>query len=315
VSNEVTNFVSAWIEECEPRKLGPAFTAAKSDLIALFAKLFKQVEDVSIDYGKTQKGMDPKFTLTPKLDQFNTYTLTVRFTYHRFPITYDFHLEPIPSPQEFIRDNVIKPLLFTTLRLSKQLDETKLNSKLANTEFPHVDPKSREVQLATRVPYAPMHGTASTLLEAYFKLQLDQSVFETEPEDFSSSTQTTDRSSQRGHHRIQVKQEQGKETWKLDPIRTDTANSLVLDLRYDVGIPYHDATPSSVETGSSETMNSGSGGANTSLPTGLASLDDEIAHREEMAAAAAIEERLAKKKRKREAQDAFTQEKRPKRFL
>lgn len=163
---KVTDFVTAWIEECEPRKLGPAFTAAKADLISLFAKLFKQVEVVAED--TSQKGMDPKFTLTPKSDAFNSHTLTVKFQYHQFPIRYDFHLEPIPSPQEFVRDNIIKPLLFATVQLTKQIDDIKDSGKL-KMSLNQVDPTSRPLNSHLEIPTSP----STELVPSYWKIILN----------------------------------------------------------------------------------------------------------------------------------------------
>jgi hypothetical protein len=308
----VTDFVTAWIEECEPRRLGPAFTAAKSDLISLFAKLFKQVEVISET--SSQKGMDPKFTLTPKSDAFNSHTLTVKFKYHQFPITYNFHLEPIPSPQEFVRDNVIKPLMFAALQMTKQLDEIKDSGKL-KMSMNQVDPTTRQFKLASRNPYLPINGVGSVVLENYFRLQLDSSVFETaeiiqtSDSQVASSSQSTQES---------VKRERGhteKETWKIDPIRVDSMNKL--DLQYDSVVSPSLEAGSSDDPGMVSSMGTASSsGPQQTLPSAAAALMDEYDQRDqEMAAAAAIEERLAKKKKKREEQLANEVQKRPRRFV
>ena len=280
----MTNFVSAWIEETEPRKLGPAFTAAKADLIALFAKLFKQVEVASAT--KSQKGMNPKFTLTPTPDAFDSYTLTVKFTYHRFPITYDFRLEPIPSPQEFIRDNIIKPLLFASLLMSKQLDEIKANNK-AKIDWRTVDPASRDLKNASRDPYHPIDGIGASLLETYFRLQLDSSVFETAeicetPDSQTPSSQPTQATQQDVKFKIPT-----KETWKMEPMRVDSQN--MLDLRYDsvLTAPNGASNGDTLAMSSSQSSSSGSGPNATSLP-----VDQEMIQREELEKAVEIQERL-----------------------
>lgn len=253
--------------------------------------------------------MDPKFTLTPNAEAFNSYTLTVKFTYHRFPITYDFHLEPIPSPQEFLRDNVIKPLLFASLRMTKQLSEVKANAK-AKIDWDAVDPSSRELKTASRDPYQPIDGIGANLLETYFRLQLDSSVFESAeicetPDSQALNSQPT----QATQEDVKFKYP-ARETWKMEPARVDSQNKL--DLRYDsiLTAPNGALGNETIGASSSQSSSSGSGPHPTSLP-----IDQEMIHREEMEKAAAIQERLDRKKRKREASEAQAVEKRPVRFL
>lgn len=311
----MTNFVHAWIEECEPRNLGPAFTAQKSDLILLFRKLFEQVE---AENGVSKKGMDPKFSFTPREGEFSSYTLTVRFKYHRFPITYDFHMEPIPSPQEFIRDNIIKPLMFTTLRLTRQLEEFKSNAK-AKLDFTLLDPNSRDLKHATHNPFLPINGFGASLLQSYFKTQLDPSVRLIEADDPRGGLQSSQSlssseiiASGNSDHRG------GKEAW-MDPVRVDSHNQLVLDLRYDSAV-----TPGTgnfgtlgIRSGNSSLEVKGESGSlgdsiGMSLPTTSAAPDPEQTRREEASRAHEVEERLEKKKRRREARETAVVTKRPK---
>lgn len=307
--------MQAWIEECEPRPLGPAFTAAKSDLILLFRKLFEQVE-VADD--KPKKGMDPKFSFTPKEGEFSSYTLTVRFKYHRFPITYNFNMEPIPSPQEFLRDNIIKPLLFTTLRLTRQLEDFKSHAK-TKLDFTQLDPNSRDLKHATRNPYLPINGFGASLLDAYFKAQLDASVHLIHVEDPQQTL--SDSQSLQPSQGVVAGAGPKKETWKMDPIRVDSNNQLVLDLHYDsVLSPVNGIGQSiGVSSGSGSIDSKGDsltlGEADNSLPTNSAPVDPEQLRRDEANRAAEIEERLEKKKRKREAREAAPVPKRPNKFL
>ena len=261
--------------------------------------------------------MDPKFALTPKSDAFNSYTLTVKFTYHRFPISYDFHLEPIPSPQEFVRDNVIKPLLFASLRMTKQLDEVKASNR-TKIDWSFVDPSARDVIHSSRDPYQPINGIGASLLEAYFRLQLEASVFETaevpnsqESQALfapSSSQPTQGSASQDVKFKIPT-----RETWRMDLARVDSQNKL--DLRYDSVLASMEDSSSSDTLGNASSSQSSSSVSGPHPTTSLPLIDQEMLQREELEKAAAIQVRIDRKKRKREAIAAQFTEKRPVRFL
>lgn len=316
----------------------------------LFGKLFQRVESTSSSEQSSEeakKGMDPKFYFTPKEGQFGLYTLTVKFRYHRFPITYDFHMEPIPSPQEYLRDHVIKPLLWATSRLNRQLETLKEHAK-TKLDFSLLDPNARDLKHSTRNAYAPLRGFGSSLLEAYFKWQLDPSgarnneisaplAGDADSQPLSSS-QPIERNFQGatthgGASRARTKANSGKETWNMDSLRLDSHNPLIMDLRYestvnggatggagdgengssfsfapgDASGAYGDASSSSSQAINGHTSHHHRNNS-PSLPAGSQIYDPEIVKQEEEERAAAMAERLAKKKRRREEQEMLQQQ-------
>lgn len=233
---------------------------------------------------------------------------------------------------------MIKPLLFTTLCLSRHLEDLKTNPR-PKVDFSRLtDENSREVRLIARNPYAPINGIGASMLELYHKLQLNQNKYDAAPEleisfdeefpSVSASLNTASQPmapSQQLANAIKEKKLREKETWNLDPGALDDTGNL--DLHYDSGAVGSASVPSSTGSASleratlgihgnaSQTASSSSSQHSGTFPSsmGSSSIDRELELQNELAAAAEIEERLAKKKRKRETREAMESSK--KRFL